>query len=199
MMKALAKRVRTEVSPERIWQEVSKALEEKSPWLFLNTLCEIFEVPTAGNKTFGLEEVGEKGVVDGSIWTVFLLHLSTTDAARISNAVRVPASFRKLFHDTLAIFRAPEDLSAEGHLATLIRLKALHENTPLIRVLITLSAILPPDEIDALITRWLNVLSAARSVTSTDLTRRGFAGKLLGSKMREARIKKIEEVLSHGS
>jgi tRNA nucleotidyltransferase (CCA-adding enzyme) len=196
MMSHLAKRVREEISPERVWKEIEKALMEKAPWRFLSILSEVFQlnIPRDHGR-FGLDKVEDAGLLAEGRWAIFLMNLFPYEAQRLNKRVKAPTAFRKRFEHCCLDFECPTVIGAEGCLDILLKVGALHDITPMIRVLMTLSCTMSSEKACDLIGLWGDIWAFARELKAQTFIDQGFEGKELGMKIREERIKRIEEVL----
>lgn len=97
-MREMFRQVREEVSSERIWKEIERALTEPEPWLFLSILCDVFGIEVTEKDTLEmLDRLGEPELDPEKRWAIFGQCLFKDEFNELVERVNPPKVFREWF------------------------------------------------------------------------------------------------------
>lgn len=195
--------------PERVWQEVQRALHEATPMAFFKALreCgaladlipELSNEPDFENAMKALACVSERaGATTDCLTAALLSPLDTAAVLARAKALKAPNDCQNM--SRLVVECGPElsrqnVLTAERLMAVLERADAWRRPDRLEKLLATCSC-LPGGLSDQQHRKIQLALVAARAISAKDLIPLGFKGKELGEALQRERLKAIEQTLA---
>lgn len=189
-----------EITPERIWKETERALMEDSPWLYLDFLCPVMGIDMTAGHRYAVVEMLKKAVKANlsaeARWVLFLIRLDVKTVRKLNDDLKVPTSFKRLYASMLFDYTVPKTTTGEDCLDNLLWLNDLHNGSHLPEVLGVLVCCLHHQDMHKVFWLWSSISQAAKSVKASTFLEQGFTGKGLGDKLREERIKLIEEIIN---
>jgi tRNA nucleotidyltransferase (CCA-adding enzyme) len=188
------------IAAERIWVELSKALNEKSPAVFFSVLLDcralhtLFPLwPPALNNTIldSLNNAAEAGADADVRFAISCSGLNIEQCKTLCNELRASNSAAWLAERCAANIPLPPLSTAEDWLSLLEQFDYTRR-PPLLDAFVTAATLLLPNE------KRLGVLQNAavelREVQAADLIAQGFKGPALGRAMRTERLKRLKEM-----
>jgi tRNA nucleotidyltransferase (CCA-adding enzyme) len=187
------------ISAERIWKETEKALSEQAPWRFLRILAEVsaIDIPIFHKIQDELTNAVNKRVSPEFLWAIFCMNLPFGTGEALGEAIKAPTRFKQAVSHLGIAIGAITATKPETMLEFFLHINVVKESSSrLLELFSVLDVIIRDFETShSLFWRWSNALQAAKSVKAQQFIDQGFTGKDIGDKMREERIKRIEEVL----
>jgi len=196
--------------PERVWQEVQRALHEQEPGTFFEVLRDCgalaILIPELADDNVliealsALRNVARQDTSTEQRFAAALLPLSSEQAVARAEAMKAPNDCRDLarlachFKSALADLSSTENASASALLELLDYADLWRRETRFQDLLQLLDCALPPDR-GAGVQALQIAARAAASVNPRELLEQGFKGKALGKAIREERMKRIEQAL----
>jgi tRNA nucleotidyltransferase (CCA-adding enzyme) len=198
--------------PERVWQEVQRALHENEPGTFFTVLREcgaleslipeltpgpVFEAAMAA-----LRCTHEHNLDTDARFAALLSPLPSSSAGQSQNAAEARAKQLKASNDCIAMARlltatAPtletaESVEPESCLALLDQADAWRRPERFTALLATLKCVLPAES-SGNVDQLKRALDAANTVSAQSLMAEGFTGKALGKAIHDERLRRIRE------
>ena len=196
--------------PERVWQEIQRALHEQEPGTFFEVLRDCGALPVLipelsdddrlAEALAALRRVAQQDTSTEQRFAAVLLPLSAEQAVTRSEAMKAPNDCRDLarltchFKTALADLSSTEDSIASALLELLDHADLWRREARFEALAQVLDHALPDD----LRTRVKALQIAARAavgVNPRELLAQGFKGKALGEAIRAERLKRIEQAL----
>ncbi len=193
--------------PERVWQEIQRALLEPSPTAFFDVLREAgalhdlipeLEDPSAFDRSMqALTCCLDQGVgIDGR-FAALLSPRSPDQVVERATALKAPNDCRDLARLTVEIapkLTGPGPLTAETVLAVMEQADTWRRPDRFLRLLDTL-ACLPHGPTDETLATIRNAIDQVRAVDARALMAQGFKGKELGEAIRRQRLDILKNCL----
>ncbi|SFN56564.1 multifunctional CCA tRNA nucleotidyl transferase/2'3'-cyclic phosphodiesterase/2'nucleotidase/phosphatase [Marinobacter pelagius] len=196
--------------PERVWQEVQRALHEQEPGTFFEVLRDCGALPvlipeladddTLAMALSALRSVARHDTSTGQRFAALLLPLSAEQAITRAEAMKAPNDCRDLarlachFKTGLADLSSSKDATASALLELLDYADLWRRETRFEALLQVLDYALPED-LRAGVHALQIAARAAAGVNPRELLARGFKGKAMGEAIRAERLKRIEQAL----
>lgn len=189
--------------PERVWQEIQRALHEKSPGTFFEVLRE------CGALTILVPEMAPKNAFTAAINALHCAHessnetctrfaallspLTATDARKRAEQLKAPNDCQHLAQLTTELMpkiRAMTSHSAESLLSMLDEADVWRRAERFNNLITALKCALPDTELNKL--AWLeSAQDAATGVQAKELMEQGYQGKDLGKAIHNERLRRI--------
>lgn len=187
--------------PERVWQEMQRALHEKAPAVFFATLAdagalavllpELAEPDRLRLSMNALACISHAGDSTDMRFAALLSPLTSEQCTRRAQRLKAPRDCQQLAILTTRFAKSlRQSQSAEDRLALLDATDAWRRPDRLRRLLAVgqcLTPALPENQARAL----LNAYDTACEVDAKELMAQGFAGKAMGEAIRNERLKRI--------
>jgi len=196
--------------PERVWQEVQRALQEQEPGTFFEVLRDCGALPvlipeladddTLATALSALRTVARHDTSTGQRFAALLLPLSAEQALTRAEAMKAPNDCRDLarlachFKTGLADLSSGKDPNASALLELLDYADLWRRETRFEALLQVLDYALSED-LGARVQALQIAARAAAGVNPRELLAQGFKGKALGEAIRAERLKRIEQAL----
>ncbi|MDY6816076.1 MAG: multifunctional CCA tRNA nucleotidyl transferase/2'3'-cyclic phosphodiesterase/2'nucleotidase/phosphatase [Pseudomonadota bacterium] len=196
--------------PERVWQEVQRALHEQEPGTFFEVLrdCgalsilipELADDDTLAGALLALRAVARRDTTTGQRFAALLSPLSEEQAVTRAEAMKAPNDCRDLarlvchFRTALADLSSSQGSTASALLELLDYADLWRRAARFEELLQVLDHALPED-LRARIQALQIAARAAASVNPGKLLAQGFKDKALGEAIRAERLKRIEQAL----
>ncbi|WP_372986812.1 multifunctional CCA tRNA nucleotidyl transferase/2'3'-cyclic phosphodiesterase/2'nucleotidase/phosphatase [Marinobacter sp.] len=196
--------------PERVWQEVQRALHEQEPGTFFEVLrdCgalsvlipELADDGTLAMALSALRRVARKDTSTDQRFAALLLPLTAEQAVARAEAMKAPNDCRDLARLACHFKSALADLSS-GKGSTVSALLELLDYADLWRREARFQALLQvldcalSEDLGAQVHALQFAARAAAGVNPRELLTQGFKGKALGEAIRAERLKRIEQAL----
>lgn len=196
--------------PERVWQEVRRALHEQEPGTFFEVLrdCgalsilipELADDDTLAGALLALRAVARRDTTTGQRFAALLSPLSEEQAVTRAEAMKAPNDCRDLarlvchFRTALADLSSSQGSTASALLELLDYADLWRRAARFEELLQVLDHALPED-LRARIQALQIAARAAASVNPGKLLAQGFKDKALGEAIRAERLKRIEQAL----
>ncbi|MFO7527563.1 MAG: multifunctional CCA tRNA nucleotidyl transferase/2'3'-cyclic phosphodiesterase/2'nucleotidase/phosphatase [Marinobacter sp.] len=196
--------------PERVWQEVQRALHEQEPGTFFEVLrdCralsilipELADDETLATALSALRSVAWQDTSTEQRFAAVLLPLSSEQALTRAKALKAPNDCRDLarlachFKTALADLSSNEDSTASV-LLELVDYADLWRRGPRFEALLQVLDYAMPEDLRARVQALQVAARAAAGVNPRELQAQGFKGKALGEAIRAERLKRIEQAL----
>lgn len=198
------------LAPERVWQEIQRALHERAPSVFFDVLKQVDALPalmpelaTETAMQQGLQALQCMHRTQGTTAQRYAALLSGIDGAlalRRAKAMKSPNECRELVGLCCRFMAELRDIESARHLAPEL-LASLLDEADLWRkperfdsLLATLNCTLGNQGL-ALVTQIESAAHQARSVTPQAFLQRGIQGKALGEAIRNERLARIKATL----
>lgn len=206
------------LKPERLWQEMKRALAEDQPWQFFQVLhrCgalsqlipELMEAmgdPSGHGKNRQIPAIDALGRAAGATadprirFAVLFYHATTApEGEAVIQRLRVEREFSDLLAMLLTLnnrYRMLPEVGAEAIFELLIKGRALQQPERFWRFITACSAIWP-DEADQLKVKLETALHAAASVSAADLQAEGLQGQAFGSLLAQRRLEAVRAAVT---
>jgi len=196
--------------PERVWQEVQRALHEQEPGTFFEVLRDCGALPvlipeladddTLATALSALRSVARHDTGTDQRFAALLMPLSTEQAVTRAEAMKAPNDCRDLarlachFKTALADLSSNEDSSASA-LLELLDYADLWRRGARFEALAQVLDYALPGDLRARVKALQVAAQAATGVAPRELLAQGFKGKALGEAIRAERLKRIEQAL----
>ncbi|GAA0843651.1 fused tRNA nucleotidyltransferase/2',3'-cyclic phosphodiesterase/2' nucleotidase/phosphatase Cca [Marinobacter szutsaonensis] len=196
--------------PERVWQEVRRALHEQEPGTFFEVLRDSGALPVlipelADNDTLAmalsaLRNVAQQDTSTEQRFAAVLLPLSAEQAVIRSEAMKSPNDCRDLARLTCHFKTALADLSSNQDsiapaLLELLDYADLWRREARFEALLQVLDYALSDDHGARVKALRIAARAAAGINPGELLAQGFKGKALGEAIRAERLKRIEQAL----
>ena len=188
------------IAAERIWVELSKALNEKSPAVFFSVLLDcralhtLFSLwPPALNNTIldSLNNAAEAGADADVRFAISCSGLNIEQCKTLCNELRASNSAAWLAERCAANIPLPPLSKAEEWLSLLEQFDYTRR-PPLLDAFVSAATLLLPNEKRLELLQ--NAATELREVQAADLIAQGFKGPALGQAMRTERLKRLKEM-----
>lgn len=187
--------------PERVWQEMQRALHESAPGVFFETLAncgalavllpELADPDRLHLALAALECISQNGDGTDTRLAALLSPLSVRQCSERAQQLKAPKDCQELAVLTTRFANPLRQIhSADEKLALLDATDAWRRPERFQRLLTVcqcLTPALPEHQAKA----WLNAYNTACGVSAQELMAQGFAGKALGEAIRNERLKRI--------
>ncbi|MGF2733968.1 multifunctional CCA tRNA nucleotidyl transferase/2'3'-cyclic phosphodiesterase/2'nucleotidase/phosphatase [Marinobacter sp. DUT-1] len=196
--------------PERVWQEVRRALHEQEPGTFFEVLrdCralsilipELADDETLATALSALRSVARQDTSTEQRFAAVLLPLSSEQALTRAEAMKAPNDCRDLarlachFKTALADLSSNEDPTASA-LLELLDYADLWRRGARFEALLQVLDYALPEDLRARVQALQIAARAAAGVNPREFLAQGFKGKALGEAIRAERLKRIEQAL----
>lgn len=210
MQQMVAKGEVDHLVPERVWQEVQRALHEQEPGTFFEVLRDCGALPvlipelangdTLAEALLALRNAARQDTGTEQRFAALLLPLSAEQAEKRAEAMKAPNDCRDMarltchFKSELADLSSIGDPSAPSLLALLDYADLWRRATRFEALLQVLDCTLP-ETLGSAVKALQIAARAAGNVNPRELLARGFKGKALGEAIRAERLKRIEQAL----
>lgn len=196
--------------PERVWQEVQRALHEQEPGTFFEVLQDCGALPVLipelangdalAEALLALRNAARQDTGTEQRFAALLLPLSAEQAEKRAEAMKAPNDCRDMARLTCHFKSELADLSSTGNPSALALLDLLDyadlwRRAPRFEALLQVLDCTLPENLRAEVKALEIAARAAGDVNPRELLARGFKGKALGEAIRAERLKRIEQAL----